>query len=66
MNREQTIMRSVTSADVADALSRRGLPVDRKQLQLSESIRTVGDHQITARLAQDVHASFTVRVVPAA
>lgn len=57
---------SVTAADVADALSRRGLPVDRKQLQLSESIRTTGDHLITARLAHDVHAQFTVRVVASA
>ena len=57
---------SVTSADVADALARRGLPVDRKQLQLSESIRTLGDHVITARLGHQVQARFTVRVVPTA
>jgi large subunit ribosomal protein L9 len=54
---------SVTSSDVADALARRGLPVDRKQLQLSESIRTLGDHPITARLGHEVEARFTVRVV---
>ena len=56
---------SVTSSDVADALTRRGLPVDRKQLQLSESIRTLGDHVVTARLGHEVHATFTVRVLPA-
>lgn len=54
---------SVTSTDVADALARRGLPVDRKQLQLSESIRTLGDHLITAKLGHEVQARFTVRVV---
>lgn len=57
---------SVTSRDVADALSARGIEADRKKLELSETIKTLGEHKVTLKLGHDVTASFTVVVVPAA
>ena len=54
---------SVTSRDVAEALGQRGISIDRKLLHLPDAIRAVGDHAVVARLAQDVEARFTVRVV---
>jgi large subunit ribosomal protein L9 len=56
---------SVTPRDVAEALSSRGIAVDRKRLSLPDSIRALGDHEITAKLGQDVQATFTVRVLKA-
>jgi large subunit ribosomal protein L9 len=55
---------SVTSRDVAQALSHRGIEVDRKKLQLPETIKTLGEHPITLKLGHDVTATFTVHVVP--
>jgi len=57
---------SVTSRDVADALSARGIEVDRKKLELDEHIKTLGEHQVTLKLGHEVTARFTVSVVPAA
>lgn len=56
---------SVTSRDVALALSRRGIEVDRKKLQLPDTIKTLGDHSLTLKLGSEVTATFTVKVVPA-
>ena len=56
---------SVTSRDVAQALSRRGIEVDRKKLQLPDTIKTLGDHSLTLKLGHEVTATFTVKVVPA-
>jgi len=56
---------SVTAKDVAQALSRRGIEVDRKKLQLPETIKTLGEHPITLKLGHEVTATFTVKVTPA-
>ena len=59
---EDKLYGSVTSRDVADGLAAKGIEVDRKQLKV-DPIRTVGDHQVVAKLGHDVEAKFTVRVV---
>lgn len=53
---------SVTSRDVADALAKRGIEVDRKKLVLNEAIKTLGEHAITVKLGHEVAASFSVIV----
>ncbi|MGD8862361.1 MAG: 50S ribosomal protein L9 [Myxococcales bacterium] len=57
---------SVTSRDIADALSERGIEVDRKRLALDETIKTAGPHDVMLKLGHDVTARFKVVVVPAA
>lgn len=57
---------SVTSRDVEQALSRRGIEVDRKKLQLPpETIKTLGEHTITIKLGHEVTATFKVNVTAA-
>jgi len=56
---------SVTARDVAHALSSRGIEVDRKKLQLPDTIKTVGEHEITMKLGHGVTATFKVVVIPA-
>ena len=56
---------SVTSRDVASALHSRGIEIDRKRLQLPDTIKSVGDYDITVKLGQDVTATFKLRVTAA-
>jgi large subunit ribosomal protein L9 len=57
---------SVTARDVEQALSRHGIDVDRKKLQLPpESIKTLGEHTITIKLGHEVTATFKVNVTAA-
>jgi len=56
---------SVTARDVAHALTSRGIEVDRKKLQLPDTIKTLGQHEITIKLGHDVTATFKVMVTPA-
>lgn len=56
---------SVTSRDVADALAAKGIDIDRKKLDLADTIKTLGEHTITVKFASDVAATFKVKVVRA-
>jgi large subunit ribosomal protein L9 len=60
-----TLYGSVTSADIAEALSGRGLPVDRRRIQLTDPLKTLGDHTVPVKLHREVTAQIKVKVVPA-
>lgn len=54
---------SVTPAMIGAALADLGVEVDRHRLLLDGSIRTLGEHEVRARLHADVVPSFTVKIV---
>jgi len=54
---------SVTSKDVADALERQNYSIDRRKIQLAESIRQTGEYKVPIRLHRDVTAEVTVNVI---
>ncbi len=54
---------SVTPAMIGAALAELGVEVDRHRLLLDGSIRTLGEHEVRARLHADVVPSFTVKIV---
>lgn len=57
---------SVTTADVAGAvLDQTGITVDKRDLTLTESIRTVGTHQVQVKLHSDVQFPITLEVARA-
>jgi large subunit ribosomal protein L9 len=60
-----TLYGSVTSADIAEALSSRGLPVDRRRIQLAEPLKTLGDHAVPVKLHREVTAQIKLKIVPA-
>ena len=60
-----TLFGSVTSADIAEALGERGLPVDRRRIQLDEPLKTLGQHAVPVKLHRDVTAQVKVKIVPA-
>ena len=56
---------SVTSAEVAAALKEQyGLEVDKRKIELTETVRTVGDSTIIVKLYPEIQAKMTLRVVP--
>jgi large subunit ribosomal protein L9 len=57
---------SVTSRDVADALASKGVTVDRKKLVLPDSIKSLGEYEIHAKLGHEVSAKFKLIVTPKA
>jgi large subunit ribosomal protein L9 len=56
---------SVTTGDISDALAARDVTVDRRKIQLSEPLKTLGEHKVAIKLHRDVTANVTVRVIAA-
>jgi large subunit ribosomal protein L9 len=54
---------SVTSADLAEALSTRGLDVDRRKIQLADPLKALGETTVAIKLHRDVTAHLKVSVV---
>jgi large subunit ribosomal protein L9 len=59
---EDQLYGSVTAAEIADALSARGIEVDRRRVELAEPIRRLGAHTVHVRLHRDVVATLNVDV----
>ena len=60
---EGRLFGSVTSADVVTAVQEQtGIELDRRKLHLDEPIKSVGTHQVPARLHTDVEFVITVEV----
>jgi large subunit ribosomal protein L9 len=54
---------SVTSADIASDLETKGFDVDRRKIQLSEPLKSLGDYTIAIKLHREVTAHIKVQVV---
>ncbi len=61
---EGKLFGSITSQDIAAALTAQGFTVDKRKLELEHPIKTVGFHSVTVRLHSDVHAEVKVNIVP--
>jgi large subunit ribosomal protein L9 len=56
---------SVTNADIADALSKMGLPVAKAQVRMPHGpLKAVGEHPVSVSPHTDVVIEVTVQVVP--
>ena len=53
---------SVTSADIAAELEKKGFSVDRRKIQLNEPLKTVGEFTVPIRLHRDVATSVKVSI----
>lgn len=53
---------SVTSRDVADALRKRGIELDRKNIELPDTIKSLGEYDVSARFGAGVIGKFKVKV----
>ena len=53
---------SVTSVDIADALEKKGLSVDRRKIQLHEPLKTLGEFTVPIKLHKDVTTHVKVLI----
>ena len=53
---------SVTTRDIADALHKRGIELDRKHIDLPNAIKALGEYDVTARVGAGVTTQFKVKV----
>lgn len=53
---------SVTSSDIAEALEQRSFNIDRRKIQLGESLKSLGEVEVPIRLHRDVTAHVKVVV----
>jgi len=51
---------SVTSADIADALTRKGFNIDRRKIQLHDPLKNLGEFDIPVKLHRDVTSRVKV------
>lgn len=57
---------SVRPADVAEAVSAQGVgSLDKRKVEVPATIKTVGDHEATVRLREDITAVISLKVVAA-
>lgn len=62
---EDRLFGSITSADIAEELSRIvDAPVAKRQVALDKPLRQVGEHEVTIRLAKDLETHITVTIEP--
>ena len=54
---------SVTQTDIAEALKKSGLVVEKRMVTLDQPIKSLGVHTVTIRFDQDVTASVKVWIV---
>ena len=56
---------SVTNAEIADALAKQGIKLDKRKIVLNETIKNVGTYTATCKLGYEITAPLTVKIVEA-
>jgi large subunit ribosomal protein L9 len=63
---EGRLFGSVKPADIAAAVEAAGIgAVDKRKIELSAPIKSVGEHEATVKLRDDINATITLQVVAA-
>ncbi len=55
---------SITAKDIADALGRRGIVVDRHKIELDEPLKTLGTYKVAVRVFAGMTPEVTIVVEP--
>jgi len=55
---------SVTANEIADALEAKGVHVEKRRIELTHAIKSLGVHDVDVRLHREVTAHLQVEVVP--
>ena len=61
---EGKLFGAITSRDIALALEKAGVPVDRKLVHLAEPIKQLGDYRVKVKLGAEIVPEISVSVVP--
>lgn len=61
---EDRIFGTITTQQVAEALEKKGVEIDRKVINIEEDIRMLGVYSVAVKLHPEVTASLKIKVVP--
>ena len=61
---ENRLYGSVTVRDILNALSAKGVTVEKKMVLLTEPIKTLGTFQVPIRVYKEVEPTITVEIIP--
>jgi large subunit ribosomal protein L9 len=53
---------SVTSADIAEGLTAQGFKIEKRQVQLADPLKALGEYNVTIKVFRDVTAEVKVQV----
>jgi large subunit ribosomal protein L9 len=53
---------SVTSLDIANALKKEGIEIDKRKIEIPEHIKALGNYQAKVKLADGVNTSIKIKV----
>ena len=53
---------SVTTADIADGLKAHGFEVDKRQIQLKDPVKALGEYPVTVKVFRDITAEIKIHV----
>ncbi len=53
---------SVTNQEIADALEKNGIKLDKRKIVISETIKSVGTYTVTCKLGYEISAPLTVKI----
>ena len=53
---------SVTNQEIADALSKAGVKLDKRKIVISDPIKNVGTYTVTCKLGYEITAPLTVKI----
>lgn len=54
---------SVTNAEIAEALAKTGIKLDKRKIVISEPIKNVGTYTVTCKLGYEISAPLSVKIV---
>ena len=53
---------SVTNAEIADALAKTGIKLDKRKIVIADPIKNVGTYTVTCKLGYEISAPLTVKI----
>ena len=59
---DEKLFGSVTSQMISDSCQELGFTVDKKEIHIEESIKTLGTHKVTVKLGSEIEAKIKVKV----
>lgn len=57
-----TLFGSVTAMDIAEALARQGLEIDKRKIHLEGPLKVLGEYDVTVKFHREVAATIKVKV----
>lgn len=54
---------SITAKEIADALAKNNIKLDKKKIDLKDTIKAVGSYSVQAKIYPNISATFTLNVV---